>query len=173
MKLIGIAGPARSGKDTAAVEIIEQMGAAWDRAAFADTLKAAVSCLGVSAGDEGKDTINPHYGVTPRYMWETLGTEWGRDTIHPDIWVRAFALVNAGRSLVVPDVRFENEADLVRRHGVMIHIAGREGLARDHKSAAGVERKAGDLILDNSAGMWEYNGKIKELCNALFFMGLT
>lgn len=62
------------------------------------------------------------YGVTSRRLQQTLGTEWGRDSIHPDLW----ALIardtvhchrDAGRSVVIDDMRFPNEYDLVLAEG--------------------------------------------------------
>lgn len=48
---------------------------------------------------------------------QTLGTEWGRDLIHPSLWTRAW-MARAGSGLVVTDdCRFENEAEAVRRLG--------------------------------------------------------
>jgi hypothetical protein len=42
----------------------------------------------------------------------TLGTEWGRDAVHPDLWVRLWAASGPRTSrVVVEDVRFPNEVE--------------------------------------------------------------
>lgn len=59
-------------------------------------------------------------GVSPRYLMQTLGTEWGR-AIDPQIWLKAWlrearAETWAGaKGIVVDDVRFLNEAEFLRR----------------------------------------------------------
>ena len=53
---------------------------------------------------------------------QTLGTEWGRDQVHPELWIRHAQrrLDNYRRvsvNVVVTDVRFPNEADWLRANG--------------------------------------------------------
>lgn len=57
-------------------------------------------------------------GVTFRHLQQTLGTEWGRACISPDVWLRVWK--ERGRQyeyVVVDDVRFPNEAELIRSMG--------------------------------------------------------
>lgn len=68
----------------------------------------------------GVATLKP--GVTSRRIQQTLGTEWGRDQIHPELWVLlardAWNREHAkGRSVVVDDMRFPNELAAVRAAG--------------------------------------------------------
>ena len=90
-KLIGITGPAQCGKDTVADYLIERLGYA--KASFADPLKKMLEAgLGLNAAQlygPDKEAIAPRYGCSPRHIMQTLGTEWGRERVHPDIWVRA------------------------------------------------------------------------------------
>ncbi len=58
---------------------------------------------------------------------QTLGTEWGRNLIASDLWIRAWqhALANvpAGVPVVVDDCRFPNEADaVVAAGGICVRI---------------------------------------------------
>lgn len=61
---------------------------------------------------------------TPRFAMQTIGTEWGRDTIATDLWLRAWQAgldrVPAGVNVVVDDCRFPNEAEAVRAAGGII-----------------------------------------------------
>ena len=150
MHLIGIAGPARAGKDTLASYLLDNLSDDWSRSSFADPIKAMLSVIGVDCSDDAKAVIDDSYGVTPRHMMQTLGTEWGRNLIDGDIWVKDFARLNAGKCVIVPDVRFENEADLVREHGVLIHLVGRGGIDGSHVSENAITFKAGDIVIDNS-----------------------
>jgi hypothetical protein len=51
----------------------------------------------------------------------TLGTEWGRDNIHADLWARLWSarIATLGReaNIVTDDVRFPNEVRALRHHG--------------------------------------------------------
>ena len=66
-----------------------------------------------------KDDPCPYLlGQTPRVAMQTLGTEWGRDCIHNDIWTQV-AMSQAERSIedgtpvVITDARFPNEFEAV------------------------------------------------------------
>lgn len=64
-----------------------------------------------------------HLGVTGRHLLQTLGTEWGRETIDQDIWVKAMkhvltdTMFTEYHPIVIDDLRFENEAQMVRDIG--------------------------------------------------------
>ncbi len=150
MHLIGIAGPARAGKDTLCSYMLDNLDGTWSRSSFADPIKEMLKVIGVDCSDDAKAVIDERFCYTPRHMMQILGTEWGREMIHGNIWVEAFARLNAGRCVIVPDVRFENEAALVREHGVLIHLVGRGGIEGNHVSENAIEFKPGDIVIDNS-----------------------
>ena len=150
MRLVGIAGPARAGKDTLCSYMLDNLDGIWLRSSFADPIKEMLRAIGVDCSDDKKAVVSDDYGVTPRHMMQTLGTEWGRNLIDGDVWVKAFARLNAGKCVIVPDVRFENEADLVREHGVLIHLVGRGGIEGNHVSENAIDFKPGDIVIDNS-----------------------
>ena len=160
MHLIGIAGPARAGKDTLCSYMLDNLDGVWLRSSFADPLKEMLRAIGVDCSDDAKAVVNDDYGVTPRHMMQTLGTEWGRHMIDGDIWVKAFARLNAGECVIVPDVRFENEAELVREHGVLIHLVGRGGIEGNHVSENAIEFKTGDIVIDNSRDLAWLHGQV-------------
>lgn len=160
MRLIGITGPARAGKDTLASYLLDNLSDDWSRSSFADPLKEMLRAIGVDCSDDAKAVVRDDYGVTPRHMMQTLGTEWGRHMIDGDIWVKAFARLNAGKCVIVPDVRFENEAELVREHGVLIHLVGRGGIEGSHVSENAIEFKTGDIVIDNSRDLAWLHGQV-------------
>lgn len=51
---------------------------------------------------------------------QTVGTEWGHDMIHRDLWVKVVEQKirqvrrEGATGVVVSDVRFDNEADFIR-----------------------------------------------------------
>ena len=160
MRLIGIAGPARAGKDTLCSYMLDNLDDDWSRSSFADPLKEMLRAIGVDCSDDAKAVVSDDYGVTPRHMMQTLGTEWGRHMIDGDIWVKAFARLNAGKCVIVPDVRFENEAELVREHGVLIHLVGRGGIEGNHVSENAIAFKPGDIVIDNSRDLAWLHGQV-------------
>ena len=160
MRLIGIAGKARSGKDTAASYLLNKLGGDWYSASFADPMKAMLNAIDVDTSDEAKDLPSNQYGVSTRHMMQTLGTEWGRHMIDGAIWVKAFARLNAGKCVIVPDVRFENEAALVREQGVLIHLVGRGGIEGSHVSENAIKFKPGDIVIDNSRDLTWLHGQV-------------
>jgi hypothetical protein len=176
MRIIGITGKARSGKTTVACWAREHLGAHVDW--FARPIKEAICLMfGLPFSlweDERKEMKIPSLGKSPRELAQTLGTQWGREMVHPDCWlialelrVRAvmFARGNEFGPLFIPDVRFENEALFVReRGGYLIHIQrnsadGKVGI-RGHASEVGVGYGSGDLLVSN-------NGTISDLCAKL------
>lgn len=129
MKLIGLIGKARVGKDTVAEHL--HMHHCLNRYAFADPMKDMLEAV---FGDRfrGDDRETPIWwlGKSPRHLMQTLGTEWGRDCIHPDLWVMLgeqewLKTKDRGLSpgLVISDVRFHNEADMILRNGgTLLHV---------------------------------------------------
>lgn len=128
--LIGLYSPApRSGKTTVATYLTEY---GYYRAPFAGPLKRMIRTflreLGHSNPEidhylvDGKADLIPEIRTTPRHLLQTLGTEWGRSCVHPDVWLMcwratATSYLNAGVPVVVDDLRFPNEADLIRALG--------------------------------------------------------
>lgn len=145
-KLVAFTGPAGCGKSTAAEKLVS-LG--WMRVKFAGPLKAMAAELGLNDEQiEGalKEVPIPHMGgVTPRRIMQTLGTEWGRKTIHPDLWVniareRILTLMDCGMDVVVDDCRFDNEAAMIRElGGTVCKITGRSREIEAHESEHGVK----------------------------------
>jgi hypothetical protein len=66
----------------------------------------------------------PHDLLSPRYVMQKLGTEWGRDMIAPDFWVNVTdRRCNMFEKVVLTDVRFPNEEVYVRsKDGLFIRV---------------------------------------------------
>lgn len=143
--LIGITGKAGSGKTTAAEALI---GAGWVRVKMADPLKDMLRAIGLTdqhiEGDLKEVPCDLLCGQTPRHAMITLGTEWGRDHIGLDFWTgiakaRIQKLLLEGRSVVVDDIRYQNEADVIHdMGGTIVQISRPSSIAISHKSESGV-----------------------------------
>ena len=167
MRLIGITGRARSGKDTAAGYLSHQHGLV--RYSFADPMKAAAKAMFGLTEDHVnghlKETVIPWLGVSPRRILQTLGTEWGRETVRNDLWVvlaqRQWEIISVATEqtfhggMIVPDVRFEDEAAFIRENGgTLIHIQREDAQQIEaHKSEAGVELRFGDWLIKNDGAI--------------------
>lgn len=161
MHIIGIAGPAQSGKSTLAGEfrrLIEFRGLPFHEKPFAGPLKAMLAAAGVDISEQGKNVPDARFGATPRVLMQTLGTEWGR-SLNPDCWLNVWRsqLPHDGWVLV-PDVRFDNEAEIIRElGGIVIHIQRKptaEMLAvPTHASETGITKHKSDIIFRNDRGI--------------------
>jgi hypothetical protein len=169
--IIGISGKARVGKDTAANFIIAAVGGY--RYAFADPIKQMLKSIGVDYSDPywqgNKDNVIPVLGVSMRQLMQTLGTDWGRDMISKDLWtlVASQNLARTGLGMVVPDVRYDNEADWVRNHGGrIIHITRAAApTVREHASENGILVHDNDLHLTNDSSLEDLQHNVKALLN--------
>ena len=164
MILTGIAGPAQSGKSTLSGEfrrLVEFRGQKFREHPFAGPLKRMLASIGVDVSDLSKNIPVPFLDgeVTPRVMMQTLGTEWGRNLL-PDLWLRIWRheLDRTANVVIVPDVRFDNEAELIRSlGGTIIHIRRKPTAdmltVPAHTSEAGITRMKGDIIFRNDRGI--------------------
>ncbi|MFT0892971.1 deoxynucleotide monophosphate kinase [Pseudochelatococcus sp. G4_1912] len=123
--IIGLTGLAGSGKTTAANYLVEHYG--FTRHRMAGPIKAMLHCLGLNErhtdGDLKEVPCDLLGGKTPRHAMQTLGTEWGRDLISPDLWLSAWQATLPDGDVVVDDVRFANEADAIKElGGVMVRV---------------------------------------------------
>lgn len=160
--LVGIHGKARSGKDTLANFLVSARGGYI--CSFADPIRAMLLALGIDMHSpywqEHKEQDIPALGVSPRYLMQTLGTEWGRGLVNPKLWVILAhnRLLKQGPGMVIPDVRFPEEAEWIRSTGGrIIHLNRRDAPSvRDHVSEHGIEVMPEDLMVTN-------NGTLEDL----------
>jgi hypothetical protein len=171
-RLIGLYSPAPGcGKSTVAVLLTEHQ-----RMSFAAPLKRAVSHMLRELSPRlpsthyvytDKEAIIPELGVSARHMMQTLGTEWGRACIHPDFWVKIARaktqrIMNNGGSVVIDDVRFPNEATMIRDLGGELWRIERPGItySGDHSSEGGLEDITPDRVIINDGSIDQLLEKI-------------
>jgi len=86
----------------------------------------------IPVGNSGDYSLD-HIVMTPRLLFQLLGTDCGRDIIHPNIWVNSlFAdyednksdwLSGLNSKWIITDVRFPNEAQAIKdRSGIVIRV---------------------------------------------------
>lgn len=167
--IIGFTGLAGSGKSTAALHT------GYTRVRFAGPLKDMMRALGLTEqeieGDRKEKPCNLLGGKTPRYAMQTIGTEWGRDTIAPDLWIRAWqaAVARTAGPVVCDDVRFPNEADAIRTAGgflVRVIRPGAGGGAAGH-SSEGQDLGAPDDTIPNDCSIEEFFARVDRVVRDL------
>jgi len=161
--IVGICGPINSGKDTVASVLCDEYN--FLRVAFADSLKDF--CLRMFPDLLDEETLwGPSEKRTPecRHLLQQLGTDVAR-AFDPDVWVKhtmkRIALLQSegldalgrhnptkpGRSIVISDVRFPNEAKGIREQGGFLlsitrpqnyDIVGTKDDARTHASETSI-----------------------------------
>ena len=145
--IFAIAGAAYSGKDTVANFVIDYMNrlpritlssvphADCLRGRFAFSLKKMIHAgFGIDIDNQfwidRKEVVIESLGKTVRYMMQTLGTEWGRELIHENLWVLMTELrtqharrVDGIEYLILPDYRFPNEGLFLEKYrAFVIHL---------------------------------------------------
>lgn len=156
-KLIGLAGYAQAGKDTAAgilQQITLSQGQSCKVLAFADSLRGLLQAIDplvefTGAPDEEKDYPGQR-GALARYseVVKQYGYEWtkmntdarsylvglgrgAREHLGEDIWTkgveRAIRSTPTNARIVITDVRYGNEAAMITRHGGEVWLITRPG----------------------------------------------
>jgi hypothetical protein len=156
MQIIGITGPAGSGKSTVARILCDRYG--FIELSFAAPIRDFVQRLtGLSneAFDAAKELpMESLCGNTPRFAMQTLGTEWGRLTLSSDLWLRQLDLEIERRAdndsrIVISDARFQNEAKWLREVGELWHLTRPGHAVNPHVSELGITPTDRDVTLDN------------------------
>lgn len=179
--LVGFSGKRGSGKDTVA-RLLQRLQPErqWHICSFGDAIKAVCAAL---AGEEvapyysqrGKAELLPAFGRTRGEMLQQVGQAlrlW-----EPDVWIQAFfSRLPADAFVLVPDVRFPGEADLIRQHGgLMLRVEGdplhqRGDGTRDdnHPSETALDEYAHfDARLHNVGSFADLEQQVRELMKRL------
>ncbi len=182
--IIGLCGTAGAGKDTAADYLFEKHG--FHCFAFADPLREMLFSL-LEACDIDhvwiterhlKEQPIPGLDVSYRQMAQTLGTEWARQLLGADFWLRtaSLALGFAGPHgfapihdrIVITDVRFPNEAAwITQHHGRIARITRPSAAVRPHLSETLVDQIDAWACIDNSGTVDQLHQQLDAMVAAL------
>lgn len=179
--LLGLAGAIGVGKSETA-SILHQLG--FYTLAFADPMKQAVrTAFHLEAQwllDDYKNVRHPYWQLTPREMFQRVGTEAFQTEFGTDFWIRnmAYRLQGISGNVVITDVRpgkdgYCHEADFIRSNGgIMIHVRGparREQPAHttNHSSNGLVPMLPGDLELFNTGTLLDLKQRVSALLETI------
>ena len=176
-KLIGLYSPApQSGKSLAANVLART---SHRMMSFAEPIKRMGVEFFVSLGykkDEAvalvwahKEKVVPEINATPRHVLQTLGTQWGRDYINQNIWLdcmRYRIKKEESYGVVIDDVRFLNEAEMIKEMGGEVWKIIRPSVANKetHVSEGGLDDWDGfDRVIENTGTIQEFRAKLDAL----------
>ena len=162
--IIGISGKKRSGKDTIYRLIKELNGIHPLRAAFGDQIKeevADVTGVEVDHIEENKEHFRP--------MLQWWGSDFRRHYNGESYWLdkmlAKMQTLAAKEVMVITDVRYPNEAELVKQAGgIMIRVDRRTGLEDPHSSENLLDDFEGfDYRLTNNGTMFDLKEKVQRI----------
>lgn len=132
--IIGICGFIGSSKDTVANYLVEEHN--YQRDSFAGALKDAVASVfgwdrqllegATSEAREWREQVDTWWAerlnmpeLTPRWVLQYWGTEVCRQGFHDDIWIASLEhrLLQQDTDIVISDVRFPNEVEVIKKAG--------------------------------------------------------
>jgi energy-coupling factor transporter ATP-binding protein EcfA2 len=131
-RIIALLGEKGSGKSTVAKMISEALPErSVYQPALADPIKRGAQAMLTipmehlwGASELREKEISGLPGVTVRHVLQTLGTEWGRDCIDPNLWIKLLvqyaATLGPEDIVVISDCRFLNEARVLSEAGASI-----------------------------------------------------
>ena len=181
-KVIGLHGVAKSGKSTAAA-ILKMYG--YVEIPLAAPLKRSIAAIFhipvESLEEQGfKESVAPIGGIPWRKYLQGLGAEGFGRALDPEYWIRLnqFSVRKAlsdkhVAGVVIPDIRFSNEAEYVRREGGLVLKIERlngerlRGDLASHPSEQGIPEHLVDLVIKNIGTIQDLEKKMLSSINFL------
>jgi dephospho-CoA kinase len=176
--IIGITGKKFSGKDTLGKLFINY---GYRKIAFADALKDTVKNIFDFTEEQvngtQKEIVDEYWKKTPRQIMQFIGTDMFRNhmselipEIDKNIWcyvvkrkIENAQQKNKNSLFVITDVRFPNEAEIIKNMGgVIIKIT------RDNIENSDVHESENSINLINYNYVFENNGSIEDLYKKVY-----
>ena len=197
IKILGVSGKLGSGKDTFAELLAKQLAGKVERHALADNLRLITEIIsGIrmtttheidepfcneirNYTQDQKNILIKQFNKTIGETLQLVGTELFRDNYDTDVWVKSlfseeiYDKMNDGKIIIIPDVRFINEADyILQEGGYLIRLEGdpagvRENSLRDlnHLSETNLDNytKFDKVIINNKKDINELKRVVNDL----------
>lgn len=182
--IVAIGGYKTVGKDTVGELLSELYG--FQRLAFADPLKAValaadpiIALSGTNFSEDkfepwrlsemvdtfGWEDVKSNFPESRRFL-QKLGQEGCRNVLGSDIWINA-ALAELdkfnGLDIVFTDMRYKNEAEVLKRRGAVILRLNRPGCeAGEHASEREIDEVKPDYVINNDGSLDDLKTKVDE-----------
>jgi hypothetical protein len=167
--IIGLSGYAQSGKDTVAKYLVENRG--FERVAFADPIRDFL--LEVNPILENGLHLT---SVVDKFGWELAKKKEevrrllqatgvaARKHVDEDLWIiKALRTMSGDGNYVVTDVRFQNEASMIRMSGGQVWRVERNGVdaVNDHISEHDLDAWEFDAYIHNNSTLEDLEFAVK------------
>lgn len=183
--LVGVLGKKGSGKDTISDYICNKYN--FEKMVLAEPLKNACKEL-FNFSDEQlygrlKEVDDEQWGISPRKALQWLGTDVFRNKINelnPDIgnnfWINLLKIKylqklkeNENIKIIVSDVRFQNEIDMIHQLGGCVIKLNRPSINNNdlHESEKNIDYLSGDFTIINDGTLEELYKKVDEIISKL------
>ena len=183
IKIIGICGKKQSGKSSVSRYLVYQ---GYYERPFAAPLKSAVMEMFQMTKDQvdgdSKEMIDKYWKVSPRYVMQKFGTEMMRETlvscmpdlswVKDDFWIRSmekwyidFHKRKPDIGIAIPDIRYINESNWVKKNGGEIWKIERPGLANEDSHKSENQNIKYDKLIVNDGTLEELDDKIMKAMN--------
>lgn len=179
-EVVAFIGPAGCGKSTCAAFMAEN---GYTLLKFAHPIKQMLRALDLEdrhlEGEEKETPSDLLGGISPRRAMQTLGTEWGRKLIHPDIWVRAWMrhavwLLQNGRRIVVDDLRYPNELDaILRLGGSTVRIVRKDQATQCERHDSETQFILSQRVIINDGTIHELHDRIDSTLDSLHLQSVA
>ena len=174
--LIGITGNKSNGKDTIANYLVLRYK--FLSTSVAKPLKDGLKPLFCFSDEQLndpvlKETIDSRWGVSPRTVLQKFGTDIMRDNISDIIpgigsnfWVKRLEMEldkMKEEKIVVSDIRFPNEIEMIKRRGGIIIAVERNNVGNGtdkHKSETSIDFSQADIVIQNNSSLKDLYEKV-------------
>jgi hypothetical protein len=130
---------------------------------------------------EKKEEVLDKIGKSTRQLMQTLGTEWGRGCVNKNLWLNSMEERigqygeaknhgHKGAFVFITDVRYENEAEMIRRNGgTMVRVTTTRDLGdvATHISEGGIPDRLVDATIANDGTLEDLAGTVVNFLEAL------
>jgi hypothetical protein len=160
MMIVALSGRKGSGKSALSDAFEATCKGSVTRLSFAEPLKEALKPLFLFTDEQlygsEKEDVDPRWGVSPRCIMQHLATDFLREQVDKDFFLkhmdRRLEAVTAKGIVLIDDVRFENEQQLLKKHGALLVHIERDGGEKDgHSSENSLDMDLLDAILKNES----------------------
>jgi hypothetical protein len=190
--IIAISGKAGSGKNTLAQLLSESFKEECDIESFGSAVKDTVSAMfgydrvkleGTTIEDrnwrEQEDPIVSSMtgrSFTPRQALIFIGTDIGRNAIHPDFWIETLfkkyhqRLANStdNNIMIITDLRFKNEYSYLKKVGaILIRINRDAHISSSHITECDLDDQPFDYFIDNNGSLEDLKIKTSNLAKSI------
>lgn len=165
--IIGIIGKLQSGKTTFA-NIIKDLHPETELLAFADSLKEVIYNAGICS----KEELWEKKTEFSRLMMQRIGTEIIRKQVDSYFWVNKMITklreIDQDKLIVIHDIRFQNEADMVNFLGGKLIRIIRPSLEQNkeennHLSETEQDSVEPDYLIVNDKSLYELKKKAEDI----------